>query len=165
MHVYVCGSHAMHANGRGHSILFVTMEKGAMMNVPKKLGTNTVISTETEIVSNGERFYRCAWFCYFRLAQGRNSKEEMLMQDNKSCALIHNSYPFSTSKGTKHIHIRRFFAADKIKKKEERVEHCPTEKMIANYSTKPTQGSLFVFQRNTMQGINEQDFGICKSWY
>ena len=55
-HVHIDGSHATHANSRVHSGLFVTMGKGTMMNVSKKLGLNTESSTETEEPSNDERF-------------------------------------------------------------------------------------------------------------
>ena len=87
------------------------------------------------------------------------------MQYNKICILKHKNYSFSIGKGSKHIHISYFFAVDKINKKEERVVHCPTDKMIADYSTKPTQGSIFVFQLNKIQGINDQDFGMHKVWH
>ena len=43
---------------------------GAIMNVARKLGLNTVSLTETEVVSSGKRMPKCTWFQYFRLAQG-----------------------------------------------------------------------------------------------
>ena len=43
--------------------------------------------------------------------------------------------------------------------------HCPSEKMVADYSTKPTQGSLFVCQRNLILGMDEKEFGKYKKWY
>ena len=67
MHAYVDGSYAMHANGCGYFGLFVNMGKVTMMSVSKKLGLRTAISTETEVVSNGERFPRHTWFRYFML--------------------------------------------------------------------------------------------------
>ena len=78
---------------------------------------------------------------------------------------MHNNYTLSIGKGMNHIHARYFFVVDKIKKKESRVACCPTDKIIADYSTKSTQGILFVLQCNTIQGINEQDFGMHKAWY
>ena len=44
---------------------------------------------------------------------------------------------------SKHIDKRYFFIKDRIKKEEINVKHCPTEKMIANFLTKPLQGALF----------------------
>lgn len=56
-------SDAVHADCcKGHAGLFLTMGKGAMLNVSKKLGLVTNSSTETEIVSTGERMPKCTWF-------------------------------------------------------------------------------------------------------
>ena len=59
------------------------------------------------------------------------------MQDNESCVLLHKNYPFSIGKGTKHVNVRYFFVVDKMEKKEVKVVYCPTEKMVADYSSKP----------------------------
>ena len=77
----------VHMDTRGHSGLFATMGKGAMLNVAKKLGMVTISSTETEVVSTGERLPKCTWFRYMRLAQGEEMSEDVLMQDNKSTIL------------------------------------------------------------------------------
>ena len=52
--VCVCieGSHAVHADSKGHSGLFVSMRRGAMSKVSKNLGVVTVSLTETEVASN-----------------------------------------------------------------------------------------------------------------
>ena len=68
-------------------------------------------------------------------------------------------------KGSKCINVRYFFMADKMEKKDARMVCCPTEKMVADYSAKPTQGSLFVCQRNLILGLKENEFGSHKKWY
>jgi len=104
--IYVDGAHAVHSG------LFVTMGTGAMINVSKKLGVNKVSSTETEIASTGERFPKCSWFRYFRGVQRSSLKEDILMQDNQSCILLQKNFPYSTGKGSKHIHVLYFFVVD-----------------------------------------------------
>jgi len=47
--------------------MLIIMGKGAMSNISKKLGLITTSSTEIEVISMGERFPKCTWFCYFRL--------------------------------------------------------------------------------------------------
>ena len=47
MTIYIDGAHAIHSDARGHSGLFATQGKGAIISVLKKLGVNTVSSTET----------------------------------------------------------------------------------------------------------------------
>ena len=90
-----------------------------MADVSKESGLVTNSSTETEVVSNGERAPKCSWFRYFRTFQGVDeSKEDILMQDNESCMLLHNNYPHSDRKGSKNAHVRRFFVVDKINKRE-----------------------------------------------
>ena len=163
--IYIDGAHAVHADCKGHAGLFLTMGKGAMINISKKLGLVTNSSTETEIVSTGERMPKCTWFRYFRIAQGEPIVEDILMQDNKSTMLLQKNGIFSVGKGSKHIHVRYFFVTDKIEKKELKLIYCPTEKMTADFSTKPVQGSKFVEFRDAMQGIRPEDYPIYKSRY
>jgi hypothetical protein len=163
--IYIDGAHAVHSNCRGHSGLYVTQGKGAMINVSKKLGLVTNSSTETEIVATGERMPKCTWFRYFRIEQGEPIKEDLLMQDNKSMILLQKNGIFSVGKGSKHIHIRYFFTTDKIEKKELKLIYCPTDKMIADFSTKPLQGSKFIEFRDQMQGIRAEDYDDYKRQY
>ena len=100
------GSHATHADGKGNSGLFSKMEKVAMINVSKKLGLVTTSSTETEVVSTGEMFSKCAWFRRFRMDQGDVAKEDVFFRGNKSETLLHLNYSFSIGKGTKHVNFR-----------------------------------------------------------
>ena len=51
------GAHRVHVDGKGHSEIFFTMDRGAIMNVSKNLRLLETSSAETEIVSNGERFH------------------------------------------------------------------------------------------------------------
>ena len=44
---------------------------------------------------------------------------------------------------TRHINIRYFFVTDRVKNGEVRIEYCPTGDMVADFFTKPLQGSLF----------------------
>ena len=59
VHIYIDSTHAIHSNGKGHSGLYVTMGRGAIINQSKKLGVVTNSSTETEVISTGERFSKC----------------------------------------------------------------------------------------------------------
>ena len=43
--------------------------------------------------------------------------------------------------------------------------YCPTEDMVADYSTKPLQGSKFIEFRNIIQGITEEDFAMYQKQY
>ena len=58
-----------------------------------------------------------------------------------------------------------FFVADKIKNKEMKLVYCHTEKMIADFNSKPLQGKLFVEFRDTIMGIKFEDYGRYKKRY
>ena len=163
--IYIDGAHATHTDSKGHSGLYATLGKGAMINVSKKVSLNTLSSTETEVVSTGERLPKCIWFRYFRIWQGDEPVEDVLMQDNKSAMILQRNWPFSTRKGSQHINIKYFFATDKIKSKEIKMVHCPTERMIADYNSKPLQGKLFYDNRNMIMGINTDHFERYKDRY
>ena len=163
--IYIDGAHAVHGDCKGHSGLFLTLGRGAMINVSKKLRLVTVSSTETEIVSTGERMPKATWFRYYRLAQGDKNNEDILMQDNKSTIRLQKHYPYSVGKGSKHINIRYYFVVDKVKQKEIKIIYCPTDEMIADYSTKPLQGAKFVEFRDKIQGVRAEDFNHYKKRY
>ena len=136
-----------------------------MLNASLKLGLVTLSSTESVLVSTGERMPKCTWFRYFRLSQGDDPKEDILNQDNQSVMLLEKNYPFSVGKGSKHIHVRYFFVTDKIQKKKVKLLYCPTDKIIADYHTKPLQGALFVRFRNLILGVRPEDFNLYKMAY
>ena len=54
---------------------------------------------------------------------------------------------------------------DKIAKNEVKIIYCPTDKMVADFSSKPLQGRIFVIHRNTMMGISVDDYKTYKGWY
>ena len=57
-----------------------------------------------------------------------------------------------SSKRTKHINVRYFFITDQISKGEVQVEWCPTKDMVADFMTKPLQGSVFRKFRDLIMG-------------
>ena len=46
-----------------------------------------------------------------------------------------------------------FFIKDVLQREKITVAHCPTERMIADYFTKPLQGNLFTTMRDVIMGI------------
>ena len=51
-----------------------------------------------------------------------------------------------------HINSRYFFIKDRVDANEIRIEYCPTEKMLADFFTKPLQGELFRRFRDVIMG-------------
>ena len=163
--IYFDGAHAVHPDMKGHGGLFVTEGLGAMYSQSTKLKLNTISSTETELVTVGEKLPKCIWFRLYRIAQGGYANEDILMQDNQSTILLENNGRFSVGKGSRHINIRYFFITDRIKNNDFKVVYCPTEEMIADYFSKPLQGALFHKFRDLIQGINPTDIDMYKKYY
>ena len=78
--------------------------------------------------------------------------------DNTSSIRLELNGKASSSKRTRHINIRYFLITDRVKKKEISIEYCPTEEMIADYFTKPLQGSLFRWFRNAVLGMTDSEY-------
>ena len=49
----------------------------------------------------------------------------------------------SSRKRKRHIDIRYLLVSDRVKSGEISLEYCPIDEMLANYLTKPLQGSKF----------------------
>ena len=127
--------------GRGFPIVSSTKQK-----------LNTRSSTESELVGVDDMMPSILWTRYFLQAQGYKVSDNVIFQDNKSTMLLERNGKISSSKRTKHINVRYFFITDRISKGEVRVEWCPTKDMVADFMTKPLQGSLFKKFRDLIMG-------------
>ena len=121
----------------------MTLGKGATYATTTRQKINATSSTEAETVAVHEVLPQILWTRYFLQAQGYGVEEAIIYQDNQSAILLAKNGRGLSSKRTRHINIRYFFVADRIASKEVKVEYCPTGDMIADYFTKPLQGSLF----------------------
>jgi hypothetical protein len=83
------------------------------------------------------------WVRHFLGAQGFEVTDNVIYQDNQSTMLLARNGKQSSGKKTRHIEIRYYFITDQINQKKARVEYCPTGDMIADFFTKPLQGSVF----------------------
>ncbi len=85
-------------------------------------------------------------------SQGYGIVENLLLQDNKSSILLERNGKASSGKRTRHINIRYFFITDRVNMKEVSIEWCPTKDMVADFMTKPLQGSHFRRLRDIIMG-------------
>jgi hypothetical protein len=75
-----------------------------------------------------------------------------LLQDNKSSILLERNGKASSGKRMRHINIHHFFITDRVNMKELTIEPCPTKQMVADFITKPVQGSHFRHLRDYIMG-------------
>jgi hypothetical protein len=149
---YVDASFAVHPDMRGHTGGAMTMGRGFPLDKSTKHKLNTRSSTESEIVAVDDLIPQILWARLFMKSQGMEVTDNILYQDNKSAMLLETNGRASSSKRTKHINIRYYYVADRVAKGDLRVVWCPTDKMIANFLTKPLQGKAFVEFRDLLMG-------------
>ncbi len=90
-------------------------------------------------------------------AQGYELTENIFYQDNQSTIRFEKNGQKSSGPNTRHIDIRYFFIKDRLDIKEIDVQYCPTEQMLADFFTKPLQGSLFRKFRDVIMGQKHID--------
>ena len=95
---------------------------------------------------------------YFLEAQGYIVSDNLLQQDNQSSIKLEKIRKASSGKRTRHISIRYYFVTDKIAGGDLRVDYCPTDKMLADFFTKPLQEKLLRMCGSMIMNIQQTDF-------
>jgi len=149
---YVDASFAVHPNMRSHTGGGLTMGRGFPITVSTKQKLTVKSSTEGELVGVDNMMPIILWTRQFLLEQGYGIVENLLLQDNKSSILLERNGKASSGKRTRHINIRYFFITDRVNMKEVSIEWCPTKDMVADFMTKPLQGSHFKRLRDIIMG-------------
>jgi len=151
---WVDASYAVHSDMKSHTGGTMSMGAGSVYSTATKQKLMTRSSTEGELVGVHDVMPQIVWTRYFLEHQGFKVNDSMLYQDNKSAILLEKNGRASSGKRTRHINIRYFFVKDRVDSKEIKIEHCPTEDMIADYFTKPLQGALFIKLRNLIMNVD-----------
>jgi len=140
---WVDASFAVHGDYKSHTGATMTVGKGCPINMSSKQKINTRSSTEAELVGVNDAMSLVLWVRMFLEAQGFEVIENVVFQDNQSTMLLEKNGRRSSGKRTRHIEIRYYFITDNIQRGNVKVEYCPTELMLADFFTKPLQGTLF----------------------
>jgi KUP system potassium uptake protein len=140
---FVDASFGVHGDVRSHTGAYMTLGKGCVYSASNKQKLNSKSSTEAELIGVA------------LMAQGYTALESVMYQDNQSAMLLEENGRGSSSKRTRHINVRYFFVTDRVRRREVRVEYCPTQEMIADFFTKPLQGSKFLEFRSWILNLSE----------
>ena len=154
---WIDASYAVHPDMRGHTGATMSLGNGSVFSGSWKQKLVTRSSTESEVVGVFDVLPQVLWTKKFLEAQGVKVKETILYQDNMSSMLRERNGQQSSTKRTKHMDIRYFYVSGHIQNKTLSLRHCPTEEMLADYFTKPLQGSLFIRLRNHIMGADFDD--------
>ena len=140
---WVDASFGVHPDLRSHTGATMTLGRGCPISLSLKQKLNTRSSTEAELVGVNDAMSVILWTRMFLESQGFPVSDNVVYQDNQSTMKLQNNGKRSSGKKTRHIDIRYYFITDNIRRKQVRVEYCPTDMMHADFFTKPLQGSLF----------------------
>ena len=151
---YIDASYGVHADGRSHTGVTITMGKGPVLTKSVKLKITTKSSTEAELIGLSDSSSLVIWIRNFLQAQGYKMPPAQVYQDNTSTiAMVKAGMP--TSDRTRHIAIRFFFIKDRVDSGELVISHVPTTDMQADILTKPLQGELFLKLRSELLNYYE----------
>ena len=151
MHHFVNAAHGVHMNFRGHTGGVSTFGQGAIIEESKAEKLNATSTGACEIVGVSDYLPKMIFAYLFMEAQGYPI-HNILWQDNESAIKLELNRRLSSSKRTRHIHLRLFYIKDLVDKKLVEIKFCPTLKMLADFFTKPLQGNLFRIFRDIILG-------------
>lgn len=150
---YVDASFAVHDDMKSHTGAMLSLGKGCVYASSTKHKINANSSTHAELVSVSDMLPQMLWTKNFIEAQGYDMGPALIYQDNQSAIKLEINGRASSGKKTRHIEIRYFFVADVVSQGNAKVVYCPTEDMLADFFTKPLQGSKFLRFRDTVLNI------------
>ena len=93
------------------------------------------------------------WTKHFLAEQGYDY-EQILHQDNMITMLLESDGHKSTGKCSHHINIRYFFISDMKERGQFSIRYCLTDKLVADYMTKPLHGLKFKEFRQQITNLN-----------
>ena len=123
------------------------------MSTKQKLNIRS--STEAKLVAVNDAMSKILWTRLFIQAQGYTVSDNIVYQDNQSAMLLEKNGKMSSSKRTRHLEIRFFYVTDNVGKGHMRIEYCPTDDMLGDFYTKPTQAGRQI--RNVPQPNHGKD--------
>jgi hypothetical protein len=157
---WIDASFAVHPDMRSHTGATISLGQGSPFSFSRKQRVNTKSSTEAELVGVDDGMPLILWTRHFLTNQGFKVKDNVVYQDNQSAILLEKNGKSSSGRRTRHLDIRYFFVTDRIKNGDLQIEYCPTGDMVADFFTKPLQGSLFRKLRGII--LNLPNAGLTK---
>ena len=156
---WVDASFAVHPDLKSHTATGATVSfgKGCLISLSTKQKINTRSSTEAELVGVNDALSTILWMRNFLMDQGYSVTNNVIHQDNMSTMLLANNGRKSSGNKTRHIKIQYYFITDNIKRGAATVKYCPTKDMVADFFTKPLQGSQFRKLRNIIMNYHPSE--------
>ena len=129
----------LHSGGR----LLLSDKGDTVVSMSQKQKLNTHSSTEAELVGVDDVIGKLMWVQEFLEEQGFGMGTITLFQDNRSAILLETKGKVASTKRTRHINIRYFHVLDLVEHNRLKIEYAGTQDMVADFFTKPLQGTAF----------------------
>jgi hypothetical protein len=152
---WVDAAYAVHDDMKSHTGGAMSFGHGVINAKSLKQKINVKSSTEAEVVGASDYLPWVIWVIKFMHHQGFDMDTSIFYQDNLSAMKIEKNGRKSCGQKSRHIDIRYFFIKDVLKRENITLAHCPTENMLADFYTKPLQGSLFRKMRDYIMGHSD----------
>ena len=143
LETWVDAAYAVHPDMRSHTGGTMSFGTGVIHTKSSKQKLNTKSSTEAELVGVSKYLPYHIWLVNFLQYQGYDIKNKILYQDNQSAIRMEKNGRNSCTGNSRHIDVRFFFVKDRVDSGDIKVQYCPTSTMLADFFTKPLQGTVF----------------------
>ena len=151
LYVFIDALFATHTDMKSHTGVLCTLGTGAFYTKSTAQKINTTSSCEAKLVALSKGLQQSLWSRTFLAGQGFVPPSITAYQDNQSTIkLIERGRP--AAEQSRHINIGYFWLHDLIKRGILVIKYCPTLSMLADYFTKPLQGSLYNNLRDQVLG-------------
>jgi len=141
---FVDAAFAVHRDMKSHTGAVMSMGQGVVCSISSKQKVNSRSSTEAEFIAVDDVLSKVLWTKLFLESQGLQITHNIIYRDNKSAMKMELNGKYSSGKRTRHFNIKYYYITDLIERKELTVEFCPTDRMLADYMTKPLVGAKFI---------------------
>jgi ribonuclease HI len=152
---YVDASYNCEPLGKSRTGIVMTMDGQALSCWTSKQKLVARSSTEAEIIGLSEGLTHALWIRNLLGDIGLGHECISIYQDNRSAIHITKNGRNSGQR-TKHLDVKLFHAIDCYKNGDIDVVYIPTEKMLADYFTKPLVGASFYELRENL--VTELEF-------
>ena len=139
---WVDSSFGSRENGAGQTGYVLSLGGGPILASSSKQRHVTSSSGECELAGLYDGSTAVIWARDFLIKLGYKVGPALILHDNtSSIALAKKGH--SSSKRSRHYHIKHFFIADRIKDGEIELEYCEGKRMKADILTKGVSGRVF----------------------
>ena len=139
VHWWVDTSYGTHPDLKGETGPTISIRKGCVTSAQKKQKVNTTSSKIRKVVGVHEVSPQVLWTRAFLQEKGFEVNKATLYQDSMSAMLLKKRAHVKLKPNKTH-HDQLLFIQYRIDKGGIGLEYCHTDKMVANFMTKPIQG-------------------------